>query len=165
MQNPNPFGRPFDRLTDNTAQTTEIDSLYESESIPDFFTYSTTQTPQSTLSMTPQQENILLARQKISNYIEALRKNARKQLKQADELEEQLEQLFNQQTPINPMPRRVNRNRIHRSHPYNEHSLASLTIQPVAPTDRHNETDTLTNSFYAQNANVLAATPDFPDNN
>jgi hypothetical protein len=178
MQNPYPFEN-----NENIAQTPEItffnDSLYESESAPVLLTHSTTQTFQPTLHMNPQPNDILLTCQKMSNSIKALKKNARKQqknagkqLKQADELEvqlSQLEQFLNQQSP---MSRRINRNRVHRSHPYNDRSLVSLTstIQPAAPTDRRDEgfvteQDILSNSFHPQHANVPAATTDFPDNN
>src|SRR5437660_1788514 len=101
MQNPNPFEND-----DNIVS-------YESE-----------RTFQQTSRMISQPNNIFLTCEKISNSIKAIKKNARKQLEQADELKDQLAQLkqfLNTQQQQPPMPRRITRNRV-RSHPYlNEH--------------------------------------------
>ena len=110
-----------------------------------------------TLGMNPQSD-IFLTRQKISNSIKALRKNARKQLEQADELETLLEQFLS-------MSRHINQNHIHaRTYLHDERPLS----QPAAPTDCHDDLsfmngqeNILPNSFHPQHA----ATASFPNNN
>src|SRR5688572_381404 len=106
MQNPNPFEND-----DNTAEKNFFDDPpYESESAP----------ARTFQQMIPQPNNIFLTCEKISNSIKAIKKNARKQLEQADELKDQLAQLkqfLNTQRQQPPMPRRINRIRV-RSHPY-----------------------------------------------
>ena len=111
-----------------------------------------------TFGMNPQSDNIFLTRQKIYNSIKALRKNARKQLEQADELEALLEQLL-------PMSRQINQNHIHtRTYLYDERSLS----QPAAPTDcrdglsfMNGQENILPDSFHPQHT----ATASFPNNN
>src|ERR1043166_6876533 len=112
MQNtiPNPF-------ENNTTAIIFNDPLYGNETSP--ATHSATQNFQPT-RMVLQQNNILLMCKNISESIKAFKKNAKKQLRQADELKDQLaqlEQLLNTQQP-SPTLRCASRNRNHRIHPY-----------------------------------------------
>ena len=72
------------------------------------------------------------------------------------------------------MPRRINRNRDYRTHPYlNERRLVSSRMPTTVQTDHHhnnneldfmNERNILSNSFRPQQADVPASTVDFPEN-
>src|SRR5881394_1053628 len=89
-----------------------------------------------------QQNGTVLMCQRISDSIKEFKKNAKKQLEQADDLKgqlKQLKQILMQQQQTSPMPRRMVRTRVHRSHPYlyNE-QVPSYTTNSVAPTDYDN---------------------------
>src|ERR1051325_5137378 len=113
-----------------------------------------------------QPNNALLTYQKISNTVKEFKKNAKRQLEQADELKGQLKQLKRllkqqQQSPSMPrLPHNINRTR-YRTHPYlyNEHAPSyTQTIPatiPDAPTDYNN---TLSNNPHSQQE--VAATGD-----
>src|ERR1044072_1677050 len=157
MQYPNSFENDNNVVT--TAKISFFDGPpYESETAP-------ARTFQQTPRMISQPNNIFLTCEKISNSIKAIKKNARKQLEEANELKDQLAQLkqyLNTQRQQPPMPRRINRNRV-RSHPYlNEHPLVSshTSTIPVTPTDRDNNEE---NSFHSQHAANPAAATDFPE--
>jgi hypothetical protein len=163
MQNPNPFENG-----DKVVTTAEIsffnDPLYESESVP-------TQTFQPTHRMIPQPNNIFLMCENISNSIKTIKKIARKQLEQADELKSQLAQLkqfLNTQQQQPPMPRRINRNRV-RSHPnLNEHPSISSHTSTYCDNYKVNgltEQDVLSNSFHPQHADASVAATGFSDGN
>src|SRR5436305_14851338 len=89
-----------------------------------------------------QQNDTLLMCQRISDSIKEFKKNAKKQLEQADDLKGQLKQLkqvLMQQQQTSPMPRRMNRTRVRRSHPYlyNEQVPSYTPTISAASTDYH----------------------------
>ena len=119
----------------------------------------------STFQPTPQQNNALLMCQKISSSIKALKKNAKRQLEQADELKDQLNQLkqtLNAQQQ-SPMPRHINRGRVHRSHPYPlVSSPHSPSIRPSVSAATYYRDDNLSFSSHPQQANISVETVGFP---
>src|ERR1044072_2907159 len=132
MQYPNSFENDNNVVT--TAKISFFDGPpYESETAP-------ARTFQQTPRMISQPSNIFLTCEKISNSIKAIKKNARKQLEQADELKDQLVQLkqfLNTQRQQPPMPGCITQNRVG-SHPYlNKHPSPTSTI-PATTTDRDN---------------------------
>jgi hypothetical protein len=137
-----------------------IFTLYGSEPAP--ATHSATQNFLQTPRMIP---HIL---QNFSKSINALEKNAQKQLREAVELNHQLvqlEQFFNAQQQT-PTLRRANRNHNHRLHPYERPLVSSRTptIQPAAPIDHHEFGFMIEQSISSQQAE-FPETADFPDNN
>lgn len=157
------------------------DCSHENEPTVSFpSTHSVTPNFQSTSRTVSHQSNISLMYQKfqrISNSIIIFEENAKRQLEQVYELKDhlnQLKQLLNAQQQY-PMPRRVNRNRDYRTHPYlnEQRHLVSPHTSTVAETDRHydnNELDfmngrnILSNRFRFQQVNVPNAVG-FSDNN
>jgi hypothetical protein len=144
------------------------DSLHKNEptaSVP--LTHSVTPNFQSTSRMISQ--NIPFMYQKfqgISNSIMILEENAKRQLEQVYELKDHLNQLkqFLNAHRQHPMPRRVNRNRDYRTHPYlNErHLVSSRTLTTAEPDHNYdnnelgfmNRRNILSSSFRPQQVNV-----------
>jgi len=176
---PNPFENNNVGNIVTTRENFFNESLYENGSVSAPLTHSATPNFQLTSRAISQQNNIPFMHQKfqkISNSILTFEENAKRQLEQVYELKDQLNQLkqcFNAQWQQPPMPRRINRNRDYRTHPYlNERHLVSSHMPTAAQTDLHNnnneldfmnERNILSNSFRPQQADVPAATVGFPE--
>ncbi|RIA95997.1 hypothetical protein C1645_815979 [Glomus cerebriforme] len=142
-------------------------SLHENESTSALLTHSSTPNFRSTPHMISHPSNILFMCQKISDSIKEFKKNAKRQLEQADELKNQFnklkQSLITQQQ--SPNSRHVNQNRrVHRSHPYPLVSSHTPSIRPsVSATTYYHDNNKLGYSSHSQKVSVPVATG-LPDN-
>ena len=133
-------------------------NINQSGTTPALLTRSATPTVPCAVS---QQNDTLLMCQRISDSIKEFKKNAKRQLEQADDLKGQLKQLkkaLMQQQQTSSMPHRINRTRVHRGpHPYlfNEQVPSYTPTISAAPTDYN----------HGEQAGVTAAPAGFFDNN